>query len=244
MLRRKNAKLAELGLTEAEYEEQRMNQKKTKRTATLKGGLTEDGRRRISESVKKRWENPEFREWYSSAVKGQRNHSDETRARISKAIAVKWTDVDYRRRAIAKPSDEIRAKISATLKLRWEDPEFRQKMTNHSYTRSEAWKVVVSQKIKKKWSDPVYRSKVEDSLRSKFNSTNSRPERVYDRIARQQRRQEMLAAHKLAKEEKKEKVRLKKEAIKTLQECKNSKVQGLSLKELLGSDLWMEEKVM
>ena len=64
-------------------------ERKQKRIAKLKGGLTEEGRQKISESMKLRWATPGFKEVYTNATKGSRNHSDETRTRISEAIKLK-----------------------------------------------------------------------------------------------------------------------------------------------------------
>ena len=73
MAERKQAKLDALGMTIEEYNLSREKKLKEKRKAKAKGGLTPEGRKKISESVKKRWEDPSFRERYSLANKGNRN---------------------------------------------------------------------------------------------------------------------------------------------------------------------------
>ena len=69
MLRKKTAKALELGMTVEEYD----NHKKTKSSKSkvvlnaegkeviVKKGLTEEGRKRISESLKNRWKDPAYR---------------------------------------------------------------------------------------------------------------------------------------------------------------------------------------
>lgn len=64
-------------------------EKKQKRLSKLKGGLTQEGRQKISESMKLRWASPGFKEIYTNVTKGSRNHSEETRTRISEAIKLK-----------------------------------------------------------------------------------------------------------------------------------------------------------
>ena len=127
---------------------------------SLKGGLTEDGRKRISESIKARWQVDAYRQKYT--LQKGRQVSQETRQRISEALKMKWQDDDYRLKCTALSiSTEQREKISNTLKNKWNDPEFKSKMTaNLSYHRSPEWRANVSQKIKDLWNDPVYRSKV------------------------------------------------------------------------------------
>ena len=84
--KRKEITASSLGLTVEEYDLQREASKKEKLKAKLKGGLTDEGRKRISDSLKKRWEDPEFRMNYTLYAFGNRNHSEETREKISQVI--------------------------------------------------------------------------------------------------------------------------------------------------------------
>jgi hypothetical protein len=177
MMARKQAKLDAMGMTLEEYNESRATQLKEKRKAKAKGGLTLEGRKRISESVKKRWEDPEYRKKYTLANRGNRNHSAETKAKISAAIKAKWEDDAYRAKVNTsshRPSQEVRDRISRTLKAKWQDPEFRSKMLQNSHERNDEWKEKVSGKIKALWKDPEYRNNVQQGI---INSSSSRSAR-------------------------------------------------------------------
>ena len=126
-----------------------------------RNGLTDEGRKKLSEALKIRWQNDEYRTKYTSS-RG-RNVTLETRQKISNAIKLKWESTEYRQKCTSTIiSDEQRQKISDTLKKKWnEDIEFKNKMLNNlSYNRSPEWRASISEKIKEKWSDPVYRNKV------------------------------------------------------------------------------------
>ena len=96
MAKRKQEKLDALGLTLDQYNQKRVVDRKKARKAKAKGGLTPEGRKRISDSVKARWKDPEYREKYAAMNRGNRNHTEETRARISEAIKAKWREPEYR----------------------------------------------------------------------------------------------------------------------------------------------------
>ena len=74
--------------------------------------------------MKKRWQDPAYRERYTLANRGNRNHSDETKAKISAAIKAKWEDKEYRAKVniLHRPSQDVRNRISQTLKKKWQDP--------------------------------------------------------------------------------------------------------------------------
>jgi hypothetical protein len=88
MQRKKLERAAALGLTLEQYDQRKKTVKREKQQAQNKGGLTEDGRKRISESMKRRWEDEEYRA--KTKLQACRNHSNETKARISEAIKLKW----------------------------------------------------------------------------------------------------------------------------------------------------------
>ena len=166
MAKRKQKKLDALGLTLEQYNDKQVVDRKKLRKEKGKGGLTPEGRKRISESVKARWKDPGYREKYALQNRGNRNHTLETRARISDAIKAKWREPEYREKIHSSaPSAEVRARISSTLKQKWTDPEFRKKMLTHSFERTNEWRNLVSEKIKQKWTDPEYRSNVENGMR-------------------------------------------------------------------------------
>jgi hypothetical protein len=182
MLRRKTEKAAEMGLTIEEMDALKEKEKidKKRQAASLKPkGLTADGRKRISESLKKRWEDPEYREKYSNMTRGHRAHSNDTRARIAEKIKLKWQDAEYRAKIVNSPSQEVRARISAKLKARWEDPIFREKMLQRTFERTDEWRQLVAQKIRDKWNDPNYRSAVEEGIRSSNKTLVCANQKIY-----------------------------------------------------------------
>lgn len=164
MFKRKMEKANDLGFTTLEdfneYIVQEKIKAKIEKDKHKVKGLTAEGRKRISESLKKRWEDPDFRLNYTAVTRGNRSHSPATRALISAAITTKWQDAEYRKKISSPPSDSVKARISATLKARWEDPLFREKMLTRSFERTDEWRALVSDKIRLKWSDPEYRSAV------------------------------------------------------------------------------------
>ena len=213
-----------------------------KKNSTLKGGLTEEGRKRIAESVKKRWEDPSYKDSYSKKMRGSRNHSEATREKISEAIKKKWMDAEYRSIERKPPNEEVRARISAALKSKWEQPQYRERMRNSSYTRTDAWRAVISQKVKDKWKDPVYKEAVTSALRRHFDllrsnstSTSGTKRRRRSSSSAQEmvlRRREINAMQKA-----------KKLSIKAAKEAVRNRTENLDLKALLGKDIWFEEKV-
>lgn len=175
---RKKAEIAlVLGMTVEEYDSMRAEERDRARRAKLKGGLSEEGKRRISESMKRRWAQPVFRDLYIRSRSGFRNHTQETKDRISALIKLKWKDENYRNRCSGRGhiTDDVRRKISESLKARWLEPEFRTRMLNSTTgtKRTEAQKARISQSVRLKWRDPVYRSAIEQSLRRRYNITTN-----------------------------------------------------------------------
>jgi hypothetical protein len=248
MERKKLEKASQLGMTIEQFELNKKVEKKKKAVSMNKGGLTEDGRRRISESLKKRWQDPEYRDRILNSNNTNRTHSHETRARISESIKKKWQDQNYRCRVVNSPSEEVRARISATLKAKWLDPKFREKMMNSSFERTDKWRESISIKIRAKWEDKTYRSAVTDAIRRSFGENSTR---AYSYNRSKPRRkiyktpQEKAEALQKVKEAKR--IRRENEIAKRqiFNEAKNAKKSGLnsSIKELLGGQLWFEEKV-
>jgi len=82
-------------------------------------------------------------------VPTDKNHTDETRAKLSAATKKLWQDPEYRAKQITTHTGkhytaEARTKKSAASKKYWQDPEYRAK---HSAT------------TKKLWEDPEYRAR-------------------------------------------------------------------------------------
>jgi len=245
MLKLKIQKANEMGLSLEEYNAQKVVLKRQRQRKQVKTGLTIEGRQRISESAKKRWRDPEFRLNYTLHSKGFRNHSESTRLRISEAIKLKWQDDEYRNKLSLKQkstsSDDRKKKISETLKAKWEDPEFRDRMRVNISSKSQEWRAAVSMKIKEKWKNPEYRSAVINGLkRSISNSTSNLLSRSMDddtKIAR-------LEERKRKKIEKDKRELSKQSIISNVKDVVKRKALGeRNIKDLLGSELWFEEKV-
>eukprot|EP01041_Mallomonas_annulata_P011456 gene11456-23961_t len=240
MFLRKEAKAKEMGMTIEEYDESRKKVVLEKKIAVKKGGLTEEGRKKISETLKKRWQNKEFRQSYTIRFTGTRNHSEETKNRISEAIKLKWKDADYRTKLEQfSPSQEVRNRISATLKTRWNDPTFRERMTNTSYMRTPEWKAAISKAIIEKWQDPDYRTSVLNAPRNFTRSSTSTPRRRS--VPKPKLSDEdLLQQRLLAREAQKERKRIRLQAMKDAKEAARNKSK--SIKDVLGGELWFEEK--
>lgn len=154
--------------------------------------LTDEGRRKLSEATKMRWQNPEFRKNYTLSRQNC-SHSIETRMKISSAVKLKWQDNDYREKVLSFPlSDVAREKISTTLKARWEDPEFRSRMQVNFSTRGVAWREQLSEKIKEKWNDPVYRASVIAGLKRTFQRANGENENITQSLVGKVRNHEFV----------------------------------------------------
>lgn len=88
--------------------------------------FTAESRAKISESLRKRWQDPEYR-----ARRANLTVRPETRLKLSTAMKAKWLDGQYRSRVTVNGSHsaERRAKIAASIRAKWEDPEYRKKAT-------------------------------------------------------------------------------------------------------------------
>mmetsp|Transcript_11219 Transcript_11219/g.10830 ORF Transcript_11219/g.10830 Transcript_11219/m.10830 type:complete len:534 (+) Transcript_11219:266-1867(+) len=254
MLRRKMEKANALGFnTFEEFDAHKLQEKikiKAEKDKHKVKGLTAEGRKRISESLKNRWADPDFRLNYTAVTRGNRSHSPETRALISAAITTKWQDAEYRAKISSPPSDSVKARISATLKARWEDPEFREKMLTRTFERTDEWRALVSDKIRLKWSDPEYRSAVAIGIK---NSNKTISLSAVHRVNRgggvsdatKQRRQvlELKRKEREAKSALRDREKSRKIALKLAKVASRSEIKGKSIKELLGGELWFEEKL-
>lgn len=85
--------------------------------------FTDDVRARISEGLRARWRDPEYR--------ASRNYttSEETRRKLSLAMKAKWANGEFRRASMGNGShsEERRLKIAASVKAKWADPAYRNK---------------------------------------------------------------------------------------------------------------------
>ena len=236
MLRKKLEKAKALGLTLEEYDSRKDSVRKEKRKMQLKGGLTEEGRRRISEAMRKRWRDPDSRASYLSKASGSRNHTDETRARISEAIRKKWQDGVYSSKVNVSLTDEQRARRSLKMKSLWEDPEYRERMRISRGKRGDDWKAKISLSIKTLWENETYRSSVLTSLRAS-NHTARRVPTVRLSDDERHRRREQARAERASRRN------AKRKALKNAKKAQADMSDQHSLKDILGKEIWFEEKV-
>lgn len=252
MLKRKEEQASLLGMSLDEYSNRNKVTKEQKQLSRIseKRGLTEDGRRRISESLKKRWQDPAYRERILYSGSHNRSHSPETKARISEAIKLKWQDQEYRAKIISSPTEEVRARISATLKLKWENPEFRQRMMNMSFERTDEWKNAISIKIRAKWMDDNYRNAVTSAIRDSFRGNRTFTKRSSSGHLRRRKniysyeeKLELEQKHEEQKRLRRDREKQKRDIIKAAKVAKKGDKKDASIKELLGGQLWFEEKL-
>ncbi|RYZ88427.1 MAG: hypothetical protein EOP04_09445 [Proteobacteria bacterium] len=172
-------KAAELGMTLEQYEVY-LKEEKLKVRRAIQAARTEIKRKKMSDTMKKRWQDPYYRAKYAS--KRRQPVSDETKKKISAKIKELWAEGKFNEtlRRQDYESEEWRFKISQSLKKRWEQPDFREKMIDVLKSRKSGWKAVLSESIRAKWSEPEYREKVQKksllSIQAKSEDKQPRPE--------------------------------------------------------------------
>ena len=99
---KREAHAATLGLTLEELEAQEA-EAKTARSSRKSLPPSEETRKKISEGLKAKWANPEYREHMSAQLKGRTgtHHTEEAKKRISDSLKKKWNDPEYRDNIVA-----------------------------------------------------------------------------------------------------------------------------------------------
>lgn len=200
-VRRKNRerllkKIADMGLTEEEYnaqkkEEKRKREAERRARKTEKGGYrpTQETKDKISAILKEKWAKGEVKKRAPST--GQRRkgfkHSEETKQKIRESLRKRWADdPEYRAKKEESARKQntttsSREKIANTLKKKWEDPKFRAYMMEKIKQRKKPAKVSdehrakISAAMKKKWQDEKYREKAVGNIRKAAATRPSRP---------------------------------------------------------------------
>ena len=184
--------------------------------------------------------------------RGNHSHSLETRKKISASIKKKWEDEEYRNKISSiSPSEDVRERISQTLKTKWQDPEFRERMLASSFPRTDKWRESIAVKIRAKWEEEGYRSAVTAGIRRSLGNatrTSTRPRRrsttqIY-RSAEEKRA--LKEAKEEARRARREKEKAKRAMIKAAKKEKMGsigEIKDTSIKDLLGGQLWFEEKM-
>jgi hypothetical protein len=211
----------------------------------MKRGLTDEGRKRISESMRKRWQNEEYRNQFSRTI--NRKVSEETRAKISKAIKLKWQDEEYRNKCMTgNRTLEQKEKVSATLKLLWSDETFKNRMRETFRKRGTEWKQALSVKMSEMWKNESYRDKMVAARLlqlSHNNHSNTKELQTKTVITKSIPTKKMLETQK-ATEKETNKASVYEKAKK---ECRLMISTGSqltkSVRNMLGDEYWVEEKV-
>jgi len=190
-VRRKNRerllqKIADLGLTEEEYnaqkkEEKRKREAERRARKTEKGGYrpTQETKDKISSILKEKWANGEVKKRAPSTGLRRKGfkHSEETKDKIRESLRKRWAnDPEYRAKKEESARKQnvtasSREKIANTLKKKWEDPTFRAYMMEKMKQRkkpakpSAQHKEKISLAMKKKWQDEKYREKAVGNIR-------------------------------------------------------------------------------
>ncbi|MGK3744729.1 MAG: hypothetical protein ACI8RD_013112 [Bacillariaceae sp.] len=185
-------KVADMGLTEEEYEAQKREKRRIRdedRRArrTANGGYrpTEETKKKISQILKEKHAKGEVKPRSKidpSKVRKGFTHSEETRKKISESLRKRWRDDEGFRTSMKKSyssREDVRKRISLSLKKKWQDPEFRnammEKMSERksgkdamNYNKSHRKKI--SDAMKLKWQDASYREKTTSSIQKAVRS--------------------------------------------------------------------------
>lgn len=185
-------KLADLGMTEEEYEAKKKEEKRKKEAdrrarRTANGGYrpTEETKKKISRILKEKHAKGEVKpraKTDPSKVRKGFTHSEETRRKISESLRKRWrSDEGFQK----KMKDSItsretaRKRISESLKKKWQDPDFRREMMDKMAKRKsgknamsydEEHRKKISEAMKRKWKDSSYREKTLSSIKKSAES--------------------------------------------------------------------------
>jgi hypothetical protein len=138
------------------------------RNAGIKQSIDAINRRSIS--LRKKWEDPEYRAKALLAHIGAKR-SCEARARMSAAQLARYAD----------PLDESRRKISEAAKLRFSKPENRKKQSDEAKAKN-------SESLKKKWMDSSYKKTMSEAAKRAWSDPVKREKILNSRIVSKQRR--------------------------------------------------------
>jgi hypothetical protein len=147
-----------------EEERRKLEAERRRSMPRPKPTISEQARKQMSERMKERWKDDEYRAKMRS-LRPNFQHSEETKSKISEKVKELWQSPEYRERMTnLSVSEETRAKISAAVRAHWAKPEV-QARPRKAAPRSEEHKERIRQAIQAKWaSDPEYRAKVQQGL--------------------------------------------------------------------------------
>jgi hypothetical protein len=110
--------------------------------------LKEGGEGAGSETMKERWQDPEFRQMVLDA-----RADPEVRQRVSEAAQSRWQD------------PEFREKMSAIRRETWADPERRERLSELKKEQcdNDEFKSIKRKQIKGQWADPEFQARVSEA---------------------------------------------------------------------------------
>ena len=125
--------------------------------------LSEEQKRKISEAMKKHYENPEYRKKHSEAMK-KAYENPEVIKKISNASKKVWQN------------PELREKHSEALKKRYENPEYRKKHSESIKKAYENPEIIkkISNASKKMWQNPEMREKYSEAMKKRYENPEYR----------------------------------------------------------------------
>lgn len=199
-------KLADMGMTEDEYDENKKKERREKDAErksrrTENGGYrpTEETKKKISDILKRKYANGEVKPRAIDPSKVRRGfkHTEETRKKISESLRKRWADdPKYRANMVEKCStnnnDNVRQKISESLRKKWQDPVFRAEMMEKMSKRKDrsgtahqaSHRQKISEAMRAKWQDEDYRKKALDGIaKRKVSTTTARPRALSPRLS-------------------------------------------------------------
>lgn len=131
--------------------------------------FSDEHRRKLSESAKKRWQDPKYREEMASIV-----ISDDVKKAASGRMKIKWKDPEYREsRTGHKHLEETKHKISEKAKTRWANLSFKLRMSETMKASiaergcSDETRAKLSKAINERLENPEYRKQMSEN--SKMN---------------------------------------------------------------------------
>ena len=183
--------------------------------------FTEEQKVKMSESHKKRWEDPESRIKKGKSSK-KMWEDPEIREKISKSIKKYCEDPEHKekRSEISKKmweDPEYRQNVSESCKKSWENPEYKEKMSeiNKKMWENPEHREKVSERIKDHHSNPEFRKKQGKKMREVLSDPEIREkiskitkEKLSDPEVRKKISEKVkLSAEKLTSEQRSEKIR-------------------------------------
>lgn len=145
--------------------------------------LSDETKRKISESGKIAQNKPEMKQKHSETSKKMWADNN-ARQKNSEKLKKLWKDETFKQkqhesRKIAQNKPEVKQKRSEISKKLWENPEYREKLTKlqKEIQNRDAVKEKISEASKKLWENPEYREKRNNALKESLNKPEVKQKR-------------------------------------------------------------------